>query len=151
MIFWWPFEGDVPDYVLHAPVITEEWDHLWLGARRKTNNTAEISAVAEIMLWLLNEAPDNGDCPAKIRFDSFYAANVAQGIWTPISNQELAARTRELVKAVMAKRIIIWEHVYGHTGEHDNELADRAADEGAKGRVSEQSRRWAAPLPPLPE
>ena len=49
----------------------------------------------------------------------------------------------------MGKIVIVWEHVYGHTGEHDNELADKAADLGTKDRISEQSRRWAAPPPPI--
>ena len=47
--------------------------------------------------------------------------------------------------------MITWTHVYGHTGHHDNELADRAADAGAKLKVGSDSRRWSAPPPPIPE
>ena len=95
------------------------------------------------------EAPDAGSTPVEIRFDSYYAANIAQGIWEPKSNEELAKKVHEFTEKVMEKRMIEWTHVYGHTGQHDNELADRAADLGAKGKVSAQSRRWAAPPPML--
>ena len=80
VIWRWPLEGDAPDFVLHAPVVVEEWDPLWLGARVCTNNTAELSAVGEVMIWLLNDAPDDGHQPVKIRYDSYYAADVAQGV-----------------------------------------------------------------------
>ena len=60
VIFKWPIEGFVPDYVLHGPVVTEEWENVWLGAREKTNNTGELTAIIELMIWLLEEAPDTG-------------------------------------------------------------------------------------------
>ena len=66
-MFRWPVEGFTPDYVLHAPVVTMEWDHLWMGAREATNNTGELSAIGEAIRWLLDEAPDAGDMPAHIR------------------------------------------------------------------------------------
>ena len=46
---------------------------------------------------------------------------------------------RALTEQVMEKIMIEWTHVYGHTGQHDNELADRAADLGAKGKVSDRA------------
>ena len=150
-IFRWPLASMVPEFVLHGPVVTKEWDHLWMGARELTNNTAELTAIGELMIWLDTEAPDDRTTPTVIRFDSFYAANMAQGFWEPKANEELAHRVRELVKKVGQRRTLTWEYVYGHTGEHDNEIADRAADAGAKNKVSEQSQRWAAPPPPLPE
>jgi hypothetical protein len=84
-----------------------------------------------------------------VRFDSFYAANIAQGIWRAGSNEELADRVRSLTTEVSQHRQLTWVHVYGHRGFHDNELADRAADLGCQGKVSLQSRRWAAPPPAL--
>ena len=38
-VFRMPLLGDVPDYVIHGPVLTQEWDHRWIGARELTNNT----------------------------------------------------------------------------------------------------------------
>ncbi len=148
------FEGPggvsgVPDFVLHAPVVTKAWDHRWLGARDETNNTAELSAIGEVMHWLLEEAPDYGDTAVHLRYDSEYAANVARGIWTPRSNLELADAVRKLVAQVMERRRLTWEWVRGHSGAHDNELADRAAEIGRRGWASTQSRRWTAPPPEI--
>ena len=81
----------------------------------------------------------------ELRYDSQYAANVARGFWTPRNNEELAAKTVELVQLVERSRRVVWTHVYGHTGEHDNELADRAAERGANGEVAPDSIRWATP------
>jgi ribonuclease HI len=149
-IFRMPLRGDVPDFVLHGPVVTQEWDHLWMGARAKTNNTGELQAIGEAMLWLTDEAPDDGDVPVLFRYDSEYAAGMAQRRYEPKSNEELAARVAELTENVMERRVVTWEHVYGHTGALDNEIADRAADSGAQGRISKWSRRWAAPPPVTP-
>ena len=48
-----------------------------------TNNTGELPAIAEAMIWLLEEAPDTGVEPVELRYDSYYAANLAQGILGP--------------------------------------------------------------------
>ena len=151
VVFRMPLQSDLPDYILHAPVITAQWSHLWLGARDSTNNTAELTAIGEAMLWLEKEAPDDGTVPVDMHYDSTYAANIAQGIWDPKSNEELAAKVRELTKRIEERRRITWTHVYGHTGVHDNEMADQAADKGTDGPVSDMSVRWAAPPPALEE
>ena len=93
-----PAEGYEPEYILHAPVGIHPWEDQWIGARELTNNAAELSAIGEAMMWLMEEAPDDGRVPVEIRFDSFYAANIAQGLWTPSSNEELAIRVRECTK-----------------------------------------------------
>jgi ribonuclease HI len=126
----------LPDFVLHAPVVTQAWDHRWIGAREATNNTAELSAIGEAMLWLRDEAPDEGWAPLHIRYDSEYAANIARGTWAALSNEELAETVRNSVREIGLKRVMSWEHVYGQSGAHDNELADRAADLGCQGKVS---------------
>ena len=38
--------------------------------------------------------------------------------------------------------MVTFEHVYGHTGAHENEMADAAANAGTKRKVSGQSKRW---------
>ena len=110
-IFRWPIESDVPDYMLYGPVITQEWHHLWIGARELTNNTGELSAVAEALRWLEEEAPDDGEVPVLIRFDSYYAANITRGTWLPKFNEELAKMTMDTYKRVRERRHITWEHV----------------------------------------
>ncbi len=145
VVFKYPLVSEAPDYVLHGPVVVGRWDPLWVGAQDATNNTAELSALAELFLWLLSEAPDGGSVLVHIRFDSFYAANIAQGIWDPKANEVLSARVRALALLVEERRTLSWEHVYGHTGAHDNELADRAAAAGSAGEISRHSHRWARP------
>ncbi len=84
IIFRQEAEGQVnlnPDFILHAPVVLQDWDHRWIGAREATNNTAELSAIGEAMLWLLEEVPDDGTLSVKLRYDSEYAAKIAHGIW----------------------------------------------------------------------
>ena len=81
---------------------------LWLSARAKTNNTAELSAIGEAMLWLQNEAPNDGDVQVERRYDSKYGANMATGRWDPKSNEELAEKVREIVEEVEARRNITW-------------------------------------------
>ena len=80
-IFRMPLEGDEPYKILYGPVMTDAWDHRWLGARETTNNTAELSAIAEAMLWLKQEADDGGTLPVMRRYDSTYAANIAKGVY----------------------------------------------------------------------
>ncbi len=108
---------------------------------------AELTAIGEVMHWLLETAPDHGTAPVHLRYDSIYAANIARGIWEPKSNEELAETVRALTSRVMEKRTLTFEWVRGHSGSHDNELADRAADLGRRGRTSVQSKRWTAPPP----
>eukprot|EP00959_Pyramimonas_sp_CCMP1952_P450442 9431584-Pyramimonas_sp.AAC.1 len=132
----------VPEFCLHGPVVIQPWHPQWLGAREPTNNTGELSALGELMHWLLEEAPDSGREPIEVFYDSQYAANIAQGRWDPKSNAELAAKVRELTQRVEEARVVTWTHVYGRTGNHGNELADRLADQGARGEVSLDSRRW---------
>lgn len=138
-----------PAVVLHGAVVTQDWHHLWIGACVLTNNSAELPALGETFLWLLNESPDDGTALVHIRYDSQCEANIATGKWAPHLNTEVAERVRALAGQAGAKRRISWEHVYVHTGAHDNEVADRAVDRGRRGQVSDMSQRWAAPPPQL--
>ena len=144
-IFRTPIQGDEPHKLLYGPVMTDSWDHRWLGAREATNNTAELTAIGEAMLWLKQEAGDDGTLPVMLRFDSKYAVDSSRGRTDPQSNKELVEELKKLVEEVQEDRVITWEWVKGHTGQHDNELADQAADLGAKGHISMQSLRWNAP------
>ena len=101
------------------------------------------------MIWLLEEAPDAGDMLVMIRLDSYYAANVAMDMWVAKGNEEFADRAIQLTEKGEGRRVITWRHVCGHTGEHGNELTDRAADAGCKGRVAEQSRIWTMAPPEM--
>ena len=49
VIFRWPVTSDVPQYLLYGPVVIGSWHPMWLGAGERTNNTAELSAIGELM------------------------------------------------------------------------------------------------------
>ena len=97
------------------------------------------------MCWLLEEEPDDGRSPAAVLFDSYSAANVARCFWVARANEELAVMARSLASRVEERRVVTCHHVYGHSGPHENEIADRLADAGARRLLGVGSRRWAAP------
>ena len=49
-----PDPQESPDKCIMGPVILDEWMKVWIGARRATNNTGELSAMIEAMLWTFN-------------------------------------------------------------------------------------------------
>ena len=59
-------------------------------------------------------------------------------VWTSVSKEELGAREREVLKRVEVERQVGREHVYGYTGEVDNELANKLVEEGVKDKFSEE-------------
>ena len=61
----------------------------FIGAEVGSNNTAELSAVAAALSWLLKQG---GGSSVVIRADSQYALNIANGQWR-------------------ARKIVIWPHV----------------------------------------
>ena len=82
------------------------WDHRWLWARERTNNTAELSGIIEALLRLMQEAPDNESEPVMIRYDCKYAANTALGRYDTEYNKEMADEARIEAAQVMGKRKI---------------------------------------------
>ena len=136
-----------PTFKLFGPVVTDKHSHLHLGADEGTNNTAEASAIFEALLWLKLEAPDNSKVGAIVKYDSEYAAGMAQGKQVPTTNITLVKRMGEELAKVRTKRRVTFEHVYGHVGIHGNEIADRLAARGATGEIGPDSKRWAAPAP----
>ena len=120
----------------------------YLGATRVTNNTAELTAFGEGLIYLRDV--EGGTGPVIIRPDSCYASDLAQGLSVPHTNMALARRIRELWIAESARRggqlWSVW--VKGHSRHKWNDRADAAADRGAEGRVCGVGQRWSA-WPPL--
>ena len=78
---------------LYGPVLTLSCDSLFLGAACHTNNTAELTAIAEACRWLLDFL--SGPTPNKpqkavILYDSEYAYGLATRLTTPNTNHQLA-------------------------------------------------------------
>ena len=125
---------------LHGPVLTDATDQRYLGADKATNNTAELTAIAEALVWIDTEAPGPGDTALHIYYDS-----QATGRTEPRTNQALAKSVQQLVKKVSNTRDVRWTWVKGHAAHPGNENADRLAGQGARGQVGCQSKRWTEP------
>eukprot|EP00973_Karenia_brevis_P032456 4476761-Karenia_brevis.AAC.1 len=62
---------------LFGPVITDTSSKYYLGASVGSNNTGELTAIGEAMLWLRDI--DTSDLPAIVYVDSKYAMHSAIG------------------------------------------------------------------------
>lgn len=105
-------------------VVTNAEEENFIGAEVGSNNTAELTAIAEALRWLLTEG---GGDSAVIRADSQYAGNLASGAWKAKANRALVAHVQELWATVSALRPLSWEHVRAHRGHRWNERADHLA------------------------
>ena len=108
-------------------------DHThFLGATCCTNNTGELTAIGMACKWLLHTCDTR--VPARILYDSFYAASASQGTFKRTrANIALAARVQDLLSQVRATREVHFEHVHGHGGNKGNWRADQNAARGAAG------------------
>ena len=111
-------------------VVTNPEDDGFLGAEVGSNNTAELSAIAHALRWVILE---KGVRAAIVRSDSTYALNIASGTWEAKANQELARRVSSLWKEVSGLMMLSGEHVPAHTGHRWNERADHLAFRAMKG------------------
>ena len=57
----------------YGPVVTSPVHAAFVGARKHTNNTAELSALAELFRSLLHTAPQPAGSRGVVRTDSEYA------------------------------------------------------------------------------
>lgn len=122
-----------------GPVITDAEAPGFLGAEVGSNNTAELSAFAQALRWLLMQTSDE---PALIRADSIYAGNLADGSWKPKANRALVARVQALWKEVREQREVAWDHVRAHRGHRWNERADHLAGRHALGEPPDPMSFW---------
>ncbi len=105
-------------------VETDKYSKYFLGAAVGSNNTAELSAIAYALRWLLMEGTNR---PAVIRGDSQYAMNITMGKWKAKANRDLAKRVQQLWLEVRKIRVVECEHVKAHRGHRWNERADHLA------------------------
>ncbi len=115
---------------LSGEVITDEEAGGYLGAEVGSNNTAELSAIAHALRWILSESEVDS---ATIRGDSNYALNIASGLWKAKANQTLARRVSDLWDEVSGIVTLVGEHVPAHRGHRWNERADHLAFRAMQG------------------
>ena len=115
---------------LSGEVITNEEAGGYLGAEVGSNNTAELSAIAHALRWILSESEVDS---ATIRGDSNYALNIASGLWKAKANQALARRVSDLWDEASGIVTLVGEHVPAHRGHRWNERADHLAFRAMQG------------------
>ena len=118
---------------LYGPVELAASASYFLGAETGSNNTGELSAIAEALMWLRDSA---GPGTAVIRYDSEYAAKITQRIFAAHKNKALATTCQSLLDAVRRTRTVSFEHVKGHSGDPGNDRADELAGLGCRGQRS---------------
>jgi ribonuclease HI len=111
-------------------VITDPETNGFLGAEVGSNNTAELSAIAHALRWVLVEA---GQSKIIIRGDSQYALEIAQTNWRAKANKQLAQRVQSLWDEVSSLRQLSGEWVRAHRGHRWNERADHLAFRAMQG------------------
>jgi ribonuclease HI len=129
-------EGHVTE--MCGPVITDTTNKFFLGAEIGSNNTAELSAICEALLWVWYTRPS--DSKIVIHPDSQYAINAALGVQAGQCNKDLVDITAELHRMVTQTHHVEYKWVKGHTGVHGNERADRLANQGEMGSTLKVGR-----------
>lgn len=124
---------------LNGDVVTDTEQEGHLGAEVGSNNTAELSAIAHALRWLLGEPEIDS---ATIRGDSNYALNIASGLWRAKANRDLARRVRSLWDEVSGIISLNGEHVPAHRGHRWNERADHLAFRAMQGEVPLPLQFW---------
>ena len=113
---------------IYCPVITDPGHPHFLGAMRGTNNTGELVGVGEALLWLRDY--DNNHDDVLIYVDSTYAPAVVEARWGYKSNHDLISCIQSILVQVRATRNVTFKHVYGHSGDPWNDVADELATQG---------------------
>merc|ERR1712032_1726155 len=116
---------------LYGPVILDAKAEHFVGAEVGSNNTGELSAVCEALLWLRDF--ETGNRPSVICYDSTYAAHITTGRFNAQKNIALARQAQALYREVSAQRKLRFAHVKGHSGDKWNDVADSLANRGAVG------------------
>tara|TARA_B100002052_G_C15864023_1_gene591467 strand:- start:1245 stop:1784 length:540 start_codon:yes stop_codon:yes gene_type:complete len=124
---------------LSGKVVTNSEEDGFLGAEVGSNNTAELSAIANALRWLLAEGSIE-ECI--IRGDSSYALNIASGSWKAKANLELARRVGLLWAEVASIIGLSGEHVPAHRGHRWNERADHLAFRAMQGEPPLPLQFW---------
>ena len=98
-----------------------------------TNNTAELSAIAEAFLHILS-TPLNTPI-IRICFDSKYASHITRGLWAPKTSKEPVKVLKVLYRKVRQIYTVQWHWIKGHSQVWGNEQADELANKGRTQRT----------------
>ena len=150
---------------IFAPVELDSKSPYYMGAEVKSNNTAELTAIGEALIYVRDYAQNficncSGSCSCtrhsvSVRYDSEYAALSVKGVYNGVKNKKLYENIRGIYKSVRDGGTyaggefagqrrqpvdIVFEKVKGHSGDTGNDRADHLANEGAAGRTCDAGR-----------
>ncbi len=127
-----------PVMELCGPTTLSDIDPLYVGAVRLSNNTAELQAPLEAMLWLLAQLDSHQpvvqrSAQIQMTFDSLYVVKLLLGELRPVRNLALIA-TLLTVWAQCCDCFAMGRPQWrkAHRGDVGNERADRLAKRGGK-------------------
>ena len=141
--------------MLYGPVVLVEEDRFFLGAKKHSNNTGELTGFAEALIEARRIVRHCIGVQRRVpifefHLDSSYVIDVMAGQSVPSENGELVFMAKQLYRdltsfytkttSLPAPEI---KKVKAHSGVEENEMADRLAKMGAEGRVSRQAGRYA--------
>jgi len=116
----------------HGPTVLDSQASRWHGARKHSNNVAELEGIIAACQYALRSLQGTS---IQICFDSKYAAMIAMQRWRPRANIRLARTAAALVAQVRNHVQLTWAWVKGHANDIYNELADQYAARGARGEL----------------
>ena len=157
-VFGWDKDITWEDALFRAQgsVITTQTDPMYIGAQRLSNNTAEISAIIEVCLWLLLihqsfQDPAASDfvnyqnlCehPIRIFTDSKYALGICKATIAPKENLLLCTMLGHVYGLVTKRFKVDIGWLKGHSEDPGNDIADKLA---AAGRLGSATDKWIRP------
>eukprot|EP00663_Eupelagonemidae_sp_cell21sb_P003029 gene3029-6398_t len=143
-----------PALELYGPVPVHPGHACFMGAQWSSNNTGELTAVAEALLCMADRSSPLYDRlalrGATLVYDSEYGANMACASWTPREHRALVGATRVALRGARAVLpTLAWRHVKSHSQCFWNDRADARARDGAAGSCS-GGGRWRGVCAPNP-
>ena len=119
-----------------GPVTEVSCDPLFLGAVRRSNNVAELTAAFELGWWILGnhmQLRSRGHLRLLVYLDSSYTLRLLQHLFEPKANVFLALLTQFVWDSIraMENTSVEFGWVKGHAGCWGNERVDRLSKEGA--------------------
>jgi len=129
---------DTDDTVeLFGPVLYDANKKGFLGAEVGSNNTGELSAVCEALIYVRDVL---SNCDVCVYHDSTYAVNVITGEMKAKNNKALVEKGATLLIEARGSCDVTFKHVKAHSGHQWNNLANALAKRGATGDLCDTGR-----------